>query len=89
MHALMSAVVGLEIRAAGSHREEPLSPKMHTARKNDSQPTPLHTILGKWQKAILWRYPSLPDSSRVDLHCDYNVFGSAVKKQCRHTRASS
>jgi hypothetical protein len=51
VHALMSAVIGLEIRAAGSRRGQPHSPKVHAKAKDEatwnSQPTPLHTILGK------------------------------------------
>jgi hypothetical protein len=51
VHAWMSAVIGLEIRAAGSRRGQPHSPNVHTKAKDEaawnSQPTPLHTILGK------------------------------------------
>ena len=33
MHEQMSAVIGLEIRAAGSRRGQPHSPKVHTKQR--------------------------------------------------------
>ena len=88
----MSAVVGWAIRAAGSRRAEPLEPLSYTTVSKDN--SQLSTNASAYHTRQVVEGNPLPlsplaGSSGLDLHCDYNVFGSAVEWQRRHPRTLS